>query len=115
MEPRQQRGLRGRIRANSLSSVSAERLPWCPIYVGDWLADTRGWPLAVRAVYIELLLAQWDVGTLPVDPERLRAIVGGTSRGEWQRAWSYVAPLFPLAKGGRRNLALEQRRQEARA
>jgi hypothetical protein len=83
-------------------------------YTGDRLAETRGWPLVARAVYHELLSAQWDLGTLPGETARLRALVGATPR-EWQVAWPFVADKFPCIPGGRQNLRLETYRQDALA
>jgi uncharacterized protein YdaU (DUF1376 family) len=90
------------------------RLAWYPLYTGDWLAETRGWPLVARAVYHELLSAQWDLGILPEDPARLRALVGATPR-EWRVAWPFVGDKFPCVGGGRQNSRLETYRQEALA
>lgn len=56
------------------------RMPWFP---RDFASSTRGWPLVARAIYRELLDAQWDaggssVGTLPADEQLLRAIAGAS-------------------------------------
>src|SRR5688572_5537278 len=53
---------------------------------GDYLQLTRGWPLAARAIYRELLDAQWDGGGLPPDPDRLREIARARS-DEWKEGW----------------------------
>ncbi len=109
--------LRGRPCQGSLpdgagSTAAAEvraSLPWLPLYVGDWLRETRGWPPVVRAVYLELLLAQWDEGSLPADAETLQAIARVTTH-EWTTAWRVLAPFFPLDRRRRRNSALAARR-----
>jgi hypothetical protein len=81
-------------------------LAWYRWYPGDHLRVLRGWPLIARAVYRELLDAQWDLGVLSAAPERLRAIVGA-SEAEWRIAWSWCRRHFPRAGTGRRNPALE--------
>lgn len=85
-------------------------MPWFP---GDFLASTRGWPLISRAIYRELLDAQWGQGALPPEPSDLRQIVGATPT-EWRAGWSRVEPKFPVSADGlRRNYRLEQHRQKA--
>jgi uncharacterized protein YdaU (DUF1376 family) len=90
------------------------RLAWYPFFTGDWLSETRGWPLVARAVYHELLNAQWDLGTLPEDTAQLRTLVGATLR-EWKVAWPFVVEQFPCIPGGRQNAQLETHRQQALA
>ena len=90
------------------------RMPWYP---RDFASATRGWPLAARAVYRELLDAQWDAGglepgLLPDDETVLRGIAAATP-AEWRVAWRLVEPKFPRVEGGRRNERLEHHRQEA--
>lgn len=85
-------------------------MPWYP---RDFRSATLGWPLVARAVYRELLDAQWDVGGLPTDAEMLRAICMATP-DEWRLAWPIVAPKFERGVDGRlRNLRLEAHRERA--
>jgi uncharacterized protein YdaU (DUF1376 family) len=98
----------------SPSAPPFHRMPWYP---RDFASSTRGWPLAARGAYRELLDAQWDmggvdVGTLPDDEEILRGIVGATP-AEWKVAWRYVEPKFPRVEEGRRNERLEEHRKVA--
>ena len=88
------------------------RLAWFPVYPGDMLSETRGWPLTARGAYYELLAAQWDTGVLPRDPRRLRQLVSATPR-EWRSVWPLVQSKFPIANTGRQNPTLEARRREA--
>lgn len=88
-----------------------------PFYPRDFASSTRTWPLVARAVYRELLDAQWDlggseIGTLPDDEKQLRELVRATPR-EWSVAWKFVEPKFPRVDGGRRNGRLEQHREAA--
>lgn len=87
------------------------RMPWIP---RDFASSTRTWPLVARAVYRELLDAQWDIGgmsigTLPDDADELRLLARATPT-EWRIAWKYVEPKFPLVESGRRNARLEEHR-----
>jgi uncharacterized protein YdaU (DUF1376 family) len=89
-------------------------MPWYP---RDFASSTRGWPLSARAIYRELLDAQWDMGgsspgTLPTDEAQLRKIAAATT-SEWRAAWPYVEPKFPVVNGRRRNERLEQHRAAA--
>jgi uncharacterized protein YdaU (DUF1376 family) len=99
-----------------MKAPAFQRMPWYP---RDFACATRGWPLAARAIYRELLDAQWDAGgsnpgTLPADERVLRQVAGATP-GEWRSAWPLVSPKFPLVDGGRRNERLEEHRQAAMA
>jgi hypothetical protein len=93
-------------------------LPWYP---RDFASATRGWPLVARAVYRELLDAQWDLGSLQDDPKQLRELAHCTI-GEWRLAWRYLEAKFPVflnesdhksGKKFRRNPRLEQHRNRA--
>src|SRR5262249_42355799 len=84
-------------------------LAWYRWYPGDFLRVVRGWPTVARAVYRELLDAQWDLGQLPVSPAELRKLIGVTA-DEWKVAWSFGAPHFPRSGTGRRNPRLEELR-----
>jgi hypothetical protein len=90
---------------------------WLKWYPRDFRSSTLGWPLVARAVFRELIDAQWDqggasIGTLPDDEDALRAIAGANV-AEWKLAWRYVEPKFPKVEGGRRNARLELHRLEA--
>jgi len=81
-------------------------MPWVP---RDFRSSTIGWPLVAKAVYRELLDAQWDMGSLPIDPQELRSICGA-SESEWTKAWPKVASKFPENSHGRQNEKLEHHR-----
>jgi hypothetical protein len=85
-------------------------MPWFP---RDFLSSTRGWRLIPRAIYRELLDAQWEQGGLPANPPTLRVLIGATPF-EWRAGWPLVEPKFPEGEDGlRRNLRLEEHRQRA--
>ncbi len=90
------------------------RLPWYP---RDFASATEFWPLEARAVYRELLDAQWnagglDPGVLPDDEEQLRLRCRATP-SQWKIAWPYVERKFRTVPGGRQNPRLEEHRQDA--
>jgi hypothetical protein len=89
------------------------RLAWFEWYPSDFLGEVRGWPLVARAVYRELLDAQWDMGQLPCDPTKLRVLVPGITHRQWQVAWGLVEQKFPVVGEGRQNAALESKRRRA--
>lgn len=91
-------------------SPQMAKMPWYP---RDFASATRGWPLAARGAYRELLDAQWDMGALPGNESALRAIVMGTA-AEWRTAWQFLERKFPLdSDGRRRNPRLESHRLKA--
>jgi prophage regulatory protein len=84
--------------------LPAKAMPW---YASAFLGATRGWPLVARAVYRELLEAQWDLGSLPDNQDELRRIVG-CSPEEWATGWQYCKRKFkPGRDGCLRNPRLE--------
>ncbi len=85
---------------------------WLKWFPRDFASSTRGWPLAARGAYRELLDAQWDLGTLPADPERLRELASARPT-EWRTAWPYIERKFPIVDGQRRNPRLETHREAA--
>ena len=93
--------------------MAKPRLAYLPLYTGDFAAATRGWPCCARLLYRELLDAQWDMGGLPNDAERLRAIVN-VETACFERGWSYVQPKFVAGTDGLlRNKRLEEHRERA--
>jgi uncharacterized protein YdaU (DUF1376 family) len=90
-----------------------ESLPWFVFFTGDYLKLSRGWPLVARGAYVELLAAQWDAGSLPIDIDELRNITRATPE-EWAVAWPYMERCFPVDGVVRSNYVLEILRGEAR-
>lgn len=84
-------------------------MPWYP---RDFASSTRGWPLAARALYRELLDAQWDLGGLPADDKTLRKLAG-ISLKDWRVSWRFVVEKFSICSDGkRRNARLETHRSK---
>lgn len=84
-------------------------MPWFP---RDFLAATRGWSLVERAVYRELLDAQWEIGRLPMDADELARTISAT-RTEFDTGFSRCAGKFAKKNGGLVNERLEQHRRKA--
>jgi len=96
--------------ADAERSPQMAKMPWYP---RDFASATRGWPLAARGAYRELLDAQWDLGSLPGDPNELRAIAVATP-AEWRAAWPFLERKLHLGDDGRRrNPRLEIHRRKA--
>jgi uncharacterized protein YdaU (DUF1376 family) len=66
---------------------------WMPLYVGDYLADTRHLSAAQHGAYLLLLMHYWAKGGLPAD-ERQLAKIAAMSLKQWQRNRASVAPFF---------------------
>ena len=67
--------------------------PWMPLYVADYLADTRRLSMAEHGAYMLLIMEYWRNGGLPDDERRLARIVGATP-DEWLQVRDNVAELF---------------------
>jgi uncharacterized protein YdaU (DUF1376 family) len=92
--------------------MAAESLAMMPWFPRDFLAATRGWSVTATGVYRALLDAQWDLGTLPNDPQTLKELIGATTK-EWNAGWTKCESKFPVVEGGRRNERLELHRAKA--
>lgn len=91
----------------------ADAPEWYPWYPLAFLGSVRGWPLAARGIYRELLDAQWDAGHIPDDPGLLAEMIGATPK-EFAAAWKRIAPKFKNAGPGfLQNERLEVLRAEA--
>lgn len=64
-----------------------------PLYVADYLADTRRLTTLEHGAYMLLIMDYWRNGGLPVDDERLGRIAG-LSSSEWLCVRIAIAPLF---------------------
>jgi uncharacterized protein YdaU (DUF1376 family) len=87
-------------------------MPMLPWYPRDFRSSTLGWPMVAKGIYRELLDCQWDMGSLPMDTERLRTIVGATA-AEWSEAWPLIESKFTVVEGRRQNLRLEAHRAKS--
>jgi uncharacterized protein YdaU (DUF1376 family) len=64
-----------------------------PLYIGDYLADTRRLTCEEHGAYLLLLMEYWRNGPLPNDDERLARIVG-VSSFRWKRLRKQIGHFF---------------------
>lgn len=67
--------------------------PWMPLYIGDYLADTRRLRAAEHGAYLLLIMEYWQTGSLPDDDRQLARIATMTDR-EWKAARPIIETLF---------------------
>jgi uncharacterized protein YdaU (DUF1376 family) len=67
--------------------------PWMPLYVGDYLADTRRLSTLEHGAYMLLLMDYWQNGSIPTDDESLAQICGLNDK-EWMKAKKKIEPMF---------------------
>lgn len=66
---------------------------WMPLYVGDYLRDTRDLNTLQHGAYLLLIMHYWQHSALPSDEARLAAIAG-LSVAQWRRIREAVAAKF---------------------
>ena len=64
-----------------------------PLYVADYLRDTRRLTAAEHGAYLLLIMEYWTTGVLPDDDRQLSRIASMTP-AEWRRARPNVQPFF---------------------
>ena len=67
--------------------------PWMPLYVADYLHDTRHLTTVEHGAYMLLIMEYWQRGGLPLDERRLARLAGITDR-EWKGARASLIALF---------------------
>jgi len=67
--------------------------PWMPLYVADYLRDTRRLTAAEHGAYLLLIMEYWTSGSLPDDDRQLSRITCMTP-AEWRRARPNVQSFF---------------------
>jgi len=67
--------------------------PWMPLYVADYLGDTRHLTAAQHGAYLLLLMHYWQHGELPDDDQQLARIASMTD-DEWRVARPVVRAFF---------------------
>lgn len=67
--------------------------PWMPLYVADYLRDTRQLSPAEHGAYLLLIMEYWTSGGLPDDDVKL-ARVAGMSATEWRKIKPTVQAFF---------------------
>jgi uncharacterized protein YdaU (DUF1376 family) len=67
--------------------------PWMPLYVSDYLGDTKHLSTTEHGAYLLLLMHYWQRGGLPDDDERLARIVV-MSRDDWRAIRPTIQAFF---------------------
>jgi uncharacterized protein YdaU (DUF1376 family) len=82
-----------------------------PLYVADYLRDTRKLTTAEHGAYLLLIMEYWTAKELPADDRQLSRIVGMTS-AEWRKAKPNVQAFFT---GGWRHRRIDDEIAKAEA
>ena len=76
---------------------------WMPLYIGDYLGDTRHLSTLEHGAYLLLLMYAWThEGQLPGNLDRLRRITGVTPK-EWKNSWPTLEEFFATSEEGFRH------------
>jgi uncharacterized protein YdaU (DUF1376 family) len=67
--------------------------PWMPLYVSDYLGDTRRLTTLQHGAYMLLIMEYWQHGGLPDDDQEL-ADIAGLQISEWMEIRPRLAKLF---------------------
>lgn len=67
--------------------------PWMPLYVSDYLGDTRRLKTIEHGAYMLLIMEYWQHGALPSDDDEL-AEIAGLDINEWLDMRPKIARLF---------------------
>lgn len=67
--------------------------PWMPLYVGDYLSDTRRLSTLQHGIYMLLIMDYWSTGSLPDDDAQLAQIAGVTLE-QWECNRNAIASFF---------------------
>ena len=69
------------------------RRPWMPLWVADYLGDTRHLSTLEHGAYLLLIMHYWQTAALPIDDDRLARISGLTIE-QWLNVRSTLVQLF---------------------
>lgn len=84
--------------------------PYMPLFVGDYLRDTRGLTTEEHGAYLLLLMELWSHdGSLPMDHDYLARVVGVTRRRWEGKIWPVICLYFEV-KRDRLGTTVEHRR-----
>jgi uncharacterized protein YdaU (DUF1376 family) len=73
--------------------VNVAELPFMPLYIGDYLRDTRHLSSAQHGAYLLLMFHYWSTGSLP-DDDRQLANIAKLSLKEWRRHRPIIQAFF---------------------
>lgn len=71
---------------------------WMPLYIGDYLRDTRRLSLEQHGAYVLLLMEYWISGPLPDDDMQLARLVG-CSHDAWSMLRASLKQYFSVSDG----------------
>lgn len=81
---------------------------WMPLYVSDYIRDTRHLSTAEHGAYLLLLMHAWtNGGAIPTDDTRLARIAGLTAR-EWRSSKAVLLAFWSQADDGYRHKRVDQ-------
>lgn len=66
---------------------------WMPLYIADYLKDTRRLSAAQHGAYLLLLMDYWTTGALPNDDEQL-ARIACMPIAEWKKSRPLIQSFF---------------------
>lgn len=75
-----------------IAEVAMNR-PWMPLFVADYLKDTRGLTTTQHGAYLLLIIEYWIKGALPNDDKQLARITG-MSALEWKKTKPVIQAFF---------------------
>jgi uncharacterized protein YdaU (DUF1376 family) len=98
-----------------MEDVDVAAIPFMPLYVSDYLADTSHLSTVEHGAYLLLIMTYWQrAEALPDDDKKLARIARMTPT-EWSEARAEIADLFDIAEGSWRHSRIEQELGRARA
>src|SRR5262245_28700888 len=85
-------------------------LPWMPLYIADYRADTAHLGAAEHGAYLLLIMHYWQTGGLPGEDKQLSRIAC-MSPSEWRKARPTISALF---KDGWRHKRIDEELAKAK-
>ena len=93
--------------------MTGKSLPFLPLFPRDFIAATLGWTMEQRGLYITLMCAEWELGSLPADQPTLANVAGATLL-DFARVWKKVHSKFvDRGDGELVNSKLEEHRSKS--
>jgi uncharacterized protein YdaU (DUF1376 family) len=86
---------------------------WMPLFIGDYLADTKRLSLSEHGAYLLLIMDYWRNGA-PPDDDAVLARVLGVEKRVWCKIRAKIAPLFDIQDGRWTHGRIEQELAGAR-
>lgn len=74
-------------------------LPYMPLYVGDYLKDTRHLTAEHHGAYLLLLMDLWNRGGAIPDEPKSMARIAGVSAKRWPAVWAVIGSFFDCTDG----------------